>query len=287
MTPGTALRLGRVSNLPTIWTNALADLVLSAAMAEPGATALLIAGVSLAYAAGMFLNDAFDAEIDALERPDRPIPAGEVACATVFAWGYAMLAASVVVIAAAGLTAGTGARAAIAAVTLAVLIIVYDRHHKANPLGPLVMASCRVAVYVAAALVANAYLGKALAIGAAMLLCHLIALTCIAKQERPPTFGALWPIALLAVPPVHGVLLLARPVAALPWLALLVADVLAIGLLRRRAPGDMPRAVMTLIAAISLVDALAIAGTGRPGLALIAACGFPLTLALQRRVRGT
>ena len=30
------------------------------------------------YAAGMVLNDAFDAELDARERPERPIPSGRI-----------------------------------------------------------------------------------------------------------------------------------------------------------------------------------------------------------------
>ena len=44
---------------------------------------------------------------------------------------------------------------------------------------------------------------------------------------------------------------------------------------------------MTLIAAISLLDAMLIAGQGMTILAFIAALGFPATLALQRFVRGT
>jgi hypothetical protein len=55
----------------------------------------------------------------------------------------------------------------------------------------------------------------------------------------------------------------------------------------RRGPGDVPRAVMTLIAAISALDALLIAGQGRLGIAFAALAGGALTLALQRFVRGT
>ena len=71
-----ALRLGRVSNLPTVWTNALAGLVLAGGWLDPAPLLLLFLAVSLAYVGGMFLNDAFDAEVDAVRRPERPIPSG-------------------------------------------------------------------------------------------------------------------------------------------------------------------------------------------------------------------
>ena len=57
--------------------------------------------------------------------------------------------------------------------------------------------------------------------------------------------------------------------------------------LRRRAPGDIPRAVVSLIAGISLLDAMLISAAGAPGLAMLAVLGFGLTLLLQRFVSGT
>jgi 4-hydroxybenzoate polyprenyltransferase len=45
--------------------------------------------------------------------------------------------------------------------------------------------------------------------------------------------------------------------------------------------------VVNLIAGISLLDALLIAGTGQVGPALAAVAAFVLTLALQRLVPGT
>ena len=45
----TALRLGRVSNLPTVWTNVLAGVALSGAAATGGALAALMVALSLFY----------------------------------------------------------------------------------------------------------------------------------------------------------------------------------------------------------------------------------------------
>src|SRR5262245_7431898 len=108
----TLLDLARVSNLPTVWSNVLAGAVLGLASVEP--LPVVVAGFagSLLYSGGMFLNDAFDAEIDARERPERPIPAGRIAKATVLALGFGMLASAHAVLAVFAGRAGTGLVAA-------------------------------------------------------------------------------------------------------------------------------------------------------------------------------
>lgn len=296
MTLSTALRLGRVSNLPTVWSNALAGACLAGTAVAPGATAplppiamgLLIAAMSCTYVAGMFLNDAFDADWDRKRRPDRPIPAGDVAAATVFCWGFGLLAASVVLLAIAGAEAGVGAAPASAvALLLGGTVILYDRHHKGNPLGPVVMGLCRVWIYVSAATLVLGTVPPATAIGAALLLCHLIGLTYAAKQEDLARIDRIWPLALLAVPPLAMLTRIDDMVMAALELAFVAAILGAARLLFRRAPGDTPSAVAILIASIALLDALLIASTGANALALSAACCFPATLALQRLVRGT
>ena len=85
-----ALRLGRVSNLPTVWTNTLTGIVLAGGSVADAPTVPLVLALSLFYVAGMYLNDAYDAEVDARERPERPIPAGQVGAETVFAVGFGL-----------------------------------------------------------------------------------------------------------------------------------------------------------------------------------------------------
>jgi len=288
MTFADALRLGRVSNLPTVWTNALAGLVLAGGTLSPGWLVLLMLSVSLAYVGGMYLNDAFDADIDARERPHRPIPSGRVPRETVFVAGYAMLAVSVIGLGVIGDWNGTGLRAGAAGLVLALLIVLYNRRHKESPLSPVVMGLCRVLVYVSAALCATEHPPLSLWIGAALLLCHLIGLTYVAKHELRPRMGDAWPVAVLLVPLAYGVwIVIWNPTAAAFWLALGGALYVALRAIQRRGPGDIGFAVMTLIAGISLLDALLIAGQERLDLAFLAALGFPLTLFLQRFVRGT
>jgi len=79
----------------------------------------------------------------------------------------------------------------------------------------------------------------------------------------------------------------AAPLALIFWIGLVGVTIFALHRLFRRAAGDVPKAVVTMIAGISLYDAALIGGTGSIGLAAIAGAGFLLTLALQRVASGT
>jgi 4-hydroxybenzoate polyprenyltransferase len=164
--------LARVSNLPTVWTNVLAGVVLAGAVVSPGTLFLLIAALSSLYVGGMFLNDAFDRDADAALRPERPIPAGDVAASEAFAAGGLLIAAGLALLAgsprpAAALAWGAG---------LAVAIVYYDYRHKRNPVAPLVMGLCRAGVYAVAA-AATAHVTAPVAVGALVLAGYVAAFT--------------------------------------------------------------------------------------------------------------
>ncbi len=290
MNLGLALRLGRISNLPTVWTNVLVGAMLAGAqLAEPRLPLLMLA-LSLFYVGGMFLNDAFDRDFDAEHRPERPIPSGQVSAQQVFSFGFGLLVLGMAIVAVAsrGPEGVPAWRALAASASLAAAIVFYDAHHKGNALSPLVMGLCRVFVVLTAAFSIVATLPAVVALAAGALLCHLIGLTYIAKQEHLDRIGSLWPIGFLAVPVVYGVMLALSAPATWLVLALYVAVLLfALALLRRRARGDVPRAVVTLIAGMSVLDAVVLAGAGQVVPAVLAVAGFVLTLALQRWVSGT
>ena len=285
-----ALRLGRISNLPTVWTNVAVGALLAGGQAADSRLPLLMLALSLFYVGGMFLNDAFDRDFDAQHRPERPIPSGQVSAQRVFAVGFGLLALGM-----AGVTAASrGAdgmlawRAPAAAAALAAAIVLYDAYHKNNPLSPLLMGLCRVLVVLTAAFSVTAALPNPVLLAAAALLCHLIGLTYIAKQEHLDRIGSLWPLAFLAVPVLYGAsLALSAPIAWLPWALYVGLLLFALNLLRRRARGDVPRAVVTLIAGMSVLDAVVLAGASMIVPAALAIAAFVLTLALQRWVAGT
>lgn len=282
MTLSVALRLGRVSNLPTVTSNVLAAIALSGARPGGAAIAIVCAAMSLLYVAGMYLNDAFDRDIDRVERPERPIPAGDIDAATVFALGFLQLAFGVLAIAALAFARGSGWWPIASVGVLASLIVIYDISHKHTRLSPLIMGLCRVGVYTTAALAVSSTIDRALVLGCGALLAYLIGLTYIARQENLRQLGNLWPSAFLGLPFViatpHGLLATAIYIGFALWV------VRALVLVAGR---QIRTAVASLIAGISLLDALFVARLDRPMMAAVALAAFVLTLVAQRRIAGT
>ena len=275
-----AMKLGRISNLPTVWTNAIAGSVL-AGQASAGSILIVSIALSLFYIGGMWLNDAFDAEIDARERKERPIPTGAVSAQTVFIGAFAMLGLGVLIAFTLGLQAG------LAGLALALAVVLYDWLHKRTILSPVIMGVTRFFCYILAAAAVFRITGP-LVLGAFGLLAYIVGLTYAAKQEAYDRLDRAWPLAVLAVPLIYSLAQsLHEVLALLIWIGLLAVVLIALRLLFRRNKGDVPKAVVTMIAGISLYDASLIAGTGQSALALLAVGGFVLTLILQRAVSGT
>jgi 4-hydroxybenzoate polyprenyltransferase len=284
------LRLGRVSNLPTVWSNALAGAAVAGGEPWSAVTFLTALALSFLYVGGMYLNDAFDHAVDARERPTRPIPSGEVALETVFALGFALLLLGLVALAVALALPPTdwGLGAMVVGIGLAGAIVFYDWNHKGNPLSPLFMGLCRVLAYLTAGLAATESPASGLLVLAIVGLGWLVGLTYAAKQEAFDRLERVWPLAFLAAPLLYGLARLdAGPLAWLFLLALAAWLAFALFLLHRRAEGDVPRAVVSLIAGIALVDGLFLAAVGAAAAALAAGGCFALTLFLQRWVVGT
>jgi UbiA prenyltransferase family len=280
----TLLRLGRISNLPTIWTNVLGGSMIAGGSVHADGIALILIAMTAFYVGGMYLNDFFDRVVDARDRPGRPIDAGEIHANTVLLIGFGLLALGI------ALLMSFGPRATLCGILLAGAIVLYDVWHKGNTLSPIVMGLCRALVYIGTGVAVTGSVSNALLIGAAALACHVAGITYAAKQESLDRVGNLWPLVLLAVP-----LLVALPALFNGWITLvafillLAADAVAIRLLvKRPSRGAVPLAVSGLIAAICLVDALAIALAGG-GILIIAICalGYPLTRLFQRAIPGT
>ena len=279
----TLLRLGRVSNLPTVWTNVLAGTVLAGGEWRGGRTGLVVTAMSLFYVGGMYLNDYFDRAVDARERPTRPIPAGEISAAAGAAAGAALLACAVALMATAGTTA------AATGVLLALFIVGYDAHHKEVAWAPLVMGACRACVYCGAAAAAAGTISAdvlfpALACGA-----YVAGITYAASRESTDSIGRLWPLLLLAAPLLPAAAALVQGATASVFYAgLLLWSACAVYLLLKRPrAGAVSRAVAWLIAGISLVDAAFLAAAGAIGAACWAIAGFAATLGLHKKIAGT
>jgi 4-hydroxybenzoate polyprenyltransferase len=283
VSPGTLLRLGRVSNLPTVWTNVLAATVLAGGTWQNARTGLVLVAMTLFYVGGMYLNDYFDRAIDARERPERPIPAGDIAANTVVAAGFAMLCAGI------ALLAATGAMAAVMGLILAGLIVAYNRFHKGVALSPVTMGLCRAFVYFGAAAAVAGEVSWQVMLAGFALTAYVAGLTYAARQESLDRVGNLWPLVLLCAPMILALPAFRQGAGAMViHLGLIGWSAYAVYLLARRPmPGAVPRAVGALIAGISLVDAAFLAGVGAIMPASIAVAGFATTMLLQRHIAGT
>ena len=208
--------LGRISNLPTVWSNCLAAWMLTAGV-HPGTPAwprlaLLFTGCTALYLAGMYLNDAFDVAFDTLHRPERPIPSGRISRSAVAALGSALLVGGLLLLAPVG---GAWAWA------LSGFILLYDAIHKKTAFGLPVMAGCRALIYP---LVGVAAMGQAwqslpgmLWVASGCMALWVLVLSVLARSNS--RYSAAVPNLLAGIPLVDLLLVFPRSIPdALPFM---------------------------------------------------------------------
>src|SRR3954451_3624769 len=279
----TLLKLGRVSNLPTVWTNALAGTVVAAGNWLDWRLAAMLASTTLFYLGGMYLNDYFDRAIDARERPERPIPSGVISAQAVATIGFGFVGAGFLI------ASTMGPLSAAMAALLAGAIVSYDLHHKDNPFAPVVMGACRALIYATVAAALTGSVSLTVAVSGAAVGAYAAGLTYAARQENLDSVGNLWPLILLAAPLAASTGALTYGASAIAIYLTPVACIAAAVYLLARRPvaGSVSRAVGWLIAGLSLCDAAILASIGAIEVALVAIAGFAATLVAQRYVAGT
>jgi UbiA prenyltransferase family len=279
------LVLGRVSNLPTVWSNCVAGWWLGGAQNQQR-LAWVLAGGTLVYTGGMFLNDAFDVEFDRKYRQDRPIPSGAISRCAVWMWGIGLVASGAAAFFGAGLIAG------VIGLVLSGCVVAYDAAHKKIEYGPLLMGGCRFWLYLAAgASAANGVSGRMLC-GAGAMFCYIVGLSYIARRESTSGGVGFWPLAPLLLPIALAMMrempasfetlkpiLLVSAVVAL-WVGKCVRFTLNF------PDRNVGRAVGGLLAGICLVDWLAVANAPKQ-FAVVFIGLFLLALGLQRWVPAT
>lgn len=286
--------------MPTVWTNAATAYVLATPKAPTNIAGLFQVQLfgflllsSVAYVAGMILNDAFDADYDARLRPQRPIPRGDVTARKAFGVGLGLLAFAVAGLTWLGSLHGHFWPTLACAVALAVTIVVYDAHHKNNPLGPLLMGLCRGLLYVTIGLALGG-LGPLLLLAAALQVAYVLGLTYAAKQEDLATPGSWWPLGLLllVVGYVAGFLTLGGGAVAHTAFVLLTLGVYLGWLVYAtrpllRTPRNIGQGVGRLIAGVAALDAVMLSTAGNVGVTALALAALATTLVLHRLVPGT
>ena len=173
------LDLFRISNLPTVWTNVLSAGVLAAGRFDAHVFLILALSLSCFYLGGMSLNDVCDIGYDRLHRPSRPIPSGRVSM-----MGAGMATLAMFFAGFAGLALSFGLRAVLAGIALLAAIVIYDLHHKKSPLSVLVMASCRLLIFVAVSLAVTDRLPWLPLAAGGLQFCYAVAISLVARHEN-------------------------------------------------------------------------------------------------------
>ncbi len=275
--------LGRVSNLPTVWSNCLAAWALSGG-GEWKKFALVLASGSSLYLGGMFLNDACDAEFDRRHRQDRPIPKGSISRREVWAWGLALLLAGFL------LAVPLGVRTLECALALLTAIVAYDLWHKRHPFTVGLMAGCRALLYLLAGIAAAGTVSNHLMEAAAGLAAYILGISLLARHESSTNRPPKWPMIFLAMPIVPAALQTSTDTFAVTIIGVVLFALwlaFALGPLRSAEP-QTGRAVGRLLAGIVLADGLQIFSVAPSSTyAMLLAVLFGFMLWLQRHIPST
>ncbi|WP_157856475.1 MULTISPECIES: SCO3242 family prenyltransferase [Streptomyces] len=284
----TLLELVRAPAALTVLGDTLAGAAASGRHAAPGRTVRLAFASTCLYWAGMALNDYADREVDAEERPHRPLPSGRISPRTALATAAALTGAGLAA------AAADGRDSLAVAAPLAATVWAYDLSLKNTPYGPAAMAAARGLDVLMGAGARGAR--RALA-PAALLAGHTYAVTAVSRKETLGA-GASLPAGALAATGAVGLVAAALtpatagPVRRATSTVLLGGYVLAAGSAQltatvhpdatrlKRAVGAGIHAMIPLQAALT-----ARGGSVRAALTLLAA--YPLAKRLSRKVSPT
>jgi 4-hydroxybenzoate polyprenyltransferase len=271
----------QLMRFPAVFT-ALADIGLGfllthQRLAPLGDLAALAIASSGLYLGGMVLNDYFDRDLDARERPSRPIPSGRVSPRTAAGVGSGLMILGPV---------GAwfvSAEAFEISLMIAALVLAYDGYLKKTPVGPIAMGGCRfLNIMLGASAAADAtWQTTQIAVALAMGL-YVAGVTWFARQESQRS--ARNHLIAAAVTSHAAVAGLAAVVVGIPAsapekagmclaaLALVTTwiDVRLFVAVRQPTPRNVQATVKRMLLSIVLFDAtMVLYGTGSP---LLAAC---------------
>ncbi|WP_328321711.1 UbiA family prenyltransferase [Kribbella sp. NBC_00382] len=266
--------------------------VLAGAVAAGNLRPTRLAGLAASsvalYWAGMALNDWSDRDLDAVERPERPIPSGRVTPRTALSLASSLTAAGLALSGLAGDRHTFRTSAALAATAWT-----YDLKAKNTPLGPVVMAAARsLDVLVGAGNNRRAALPAAAAIGA-----HILTTTYISQGEVHGSTPTSSRAALATTTAITAAT--ARPASTLPGAIGTLLSAAFAGLFARSvgqaqlvAAGDpsaanLRKAVGAGIHGLVPLQAAWCARGGAPAVGAGLLAAFPLAKALARKVSPT
>jgi 4-hydroxybenzoate polyprenyltransferase len=290
------LQLMRPANIVTAWADILAGfaasgffLLVQLGIGQATLTTLvtlvcLLISTTGLYGGGVVLNDVFDAELDALERPERPIPSGRASRQGATLLGSLLLVAGVVAAAQVSWLSAT------LATGIAFAALLYDALGKHHPiLGPLNMGVCRGGNLLLGVSAVPAMVGENWFL-ALLSIIYIAAVTAISQGEVRGGKGSTGIIALLLIGIViAGLLGLAllndyELLAALPFIALFAIAVLLpfVKAVREPTPTQIRTAVKAGVLSLIVLDATVAAGFASLPYGLLVLSLLPISMALAQ-----
>lgn len=290
------LQLMRPANIVTAWADILLGFAASGAVliqnqVVPGqvslanlvALAWLLLATTGLYGGGVVFNDVFDAEVDAKERPERPIPSGRASRQGATWLGSLLLVVGVVAASQVSWLSATLAAA------IAIAALLYNAFGKRHPvLGPLNMGVCRggnllLGISAVQAMVEERWFLTLIPIA------YIAAVTAISRGEVDGGKASTVVAALLLVGAVMGAILALellqdyQVLPALPFVALFALLVLPpfLTAVRQPSPDKIQGAVKAGVLSLIVLNATVAAGfAGLPyGLLVLSLLPFSMVLA--------
>lgn len=284
------LQLMRPANIVTAVSDVLAGASIALLFVPEGSTldwsvlmALIIATIGL-YGGGVVFNDVFDTDLDARERPERPIPSGKVSVGGATKLAMTLFFVGVV---AAGVV---GMLPAVIALSIVIMCLLYDKWAKHRPVvGPLTMGLCRglnLALgmsYSLAALVEVWFL-------AFVPVVYIAAVTTISRGEvhggqRPPLYlsAVLYAIVVACIVAfgLHYQSSLLAVAMVLPFMVFVFPPLVTA--IRTLRAGDVRKSVKHGVIGLIFMNAAWTAAAGMWGLTFVTLLLFPLSIWLAKR----
>lgn len=214
-------RLIRPANIITAYADILAGFG-AASSTNLAALPLLLLSTTGLYGGGIVFNDVFDAKLDSVERPERPIPSGLISLRVASIFGALLLIAGVLL---ARLSSPMSGAIAFATATSALLYDTLGKRH--SVIGPINMGLCRglnllLGVTAAGVILPNRWLL------AAVPLCYIAGITSLSRGEvtggnrKISVIAVTWLAAALTVFAVVAVLRGPHAAYCLPFIAVLL-----------------------------------------------------------------
>lgn len=290
------LQLMRPANIVTSWADVLTGFAISGSvfllqvgtgqeiMSTLTPLAWLLLATTGLYGGGVVFNDVFDAELDAKERPERPIPSGRASRQGAALLGGLLLAVGVV---AALQVSWLSTALAAGIATAAVVYDAFGKHYAA--IGPLNMGACRGGNLLLGISAVPAMVGEHWFM-ALIPITYIAGVTAMSRGEVRGAKRIQGIIALLLVGIVIaglfalGLLENYQIFAALPFIAVFAGRVLLpfIQAVRQLSPEKIRTAVKAGVLSLIVLDAAVAAGFAGLPYGLLVLSLLPISMALAQ-----